>query len=236
MSELDTKAQIPPSLWHNNPSLVQLLGLSPLMAVSDSASKGAALALGTLLVCIFSATAIHLLRRFIDEKWRYLWFSIILASIGTFIILLLQLYWYPLSRELGVYSVLIVCNLALLLQMDNYYQQHNPAKLLGQACSLGIALLLALVLFSMLREFIISGAVFSQWQLLIPNNPQAMASLSNTGELFRFAKLQPAGLILLGLLIALGNSFGAWRSAPLKHRQASRAKRARVSGRLKKDE
>ncbi len=233
MSELDIKARAPVSLWHNNPSLVHLLGLSPLLAVSDSATKGAALGAGTLATCIASALAVWLLQKLIDEKWRYLWFSVILASFGSLILLGLQLYWYPLSRELGVYSVLIVCNLALLLQMDNYYRQESVVSVLKTSSSLGAGILLALLLFSCLREILISGVVFEQWQLLQPGSDLSAVTSSASSERFRFVRLQPAAFILLGLLIALGNRLNVWPGALDHQQKETQVARARVSGALK---
>ncbi len=123
-----------------------------------------------------------------------------------------------------------------MLNMDNYYQNNNLLKTTREASILGVALMLSLVLFAMLREFLITGGVFHDWHLLVPGGSDIDGISQSPGEWLRPVRLHPAGFILLGLLIALGNWLGIWQKTPLDHREESPVRRARVSGVLKKED
>lgn len=233
MSELNLLATRPASIWHNNPSLVHLLGLSPLLAISDSLSKALALGVGLLVTSFVSAVTIRMLSGSINERWRYFWYCIVLASYTSLVVMVLQLGWYPLARELGVYPALIACNFALLLRMESFQRTAHWQQLMLDATRLGLGLLLALVLFATLRELLLYGAVFTDWQLLIPGNTNAMEQTSQVEAWFRFMALPPAAFILLGLLIALGNWLSVWKKTELRHHSDEPVTRARVTGALK---
>ena len=57
-------------LWKNNPALVQLLGLCPLLAVSNTAINGLGLGLATILALLASNGFISLFRKQIPEEAR----------------------------------------------------------------------------------------------------------------------------------------------------------------------
>ncbi|MAC68739.1 MAG: electron transport complex subunit RsxE, partial [Gammaproteobacteria bacterium] len=80
MSELDRFAKSSTTVWSNNPSLAGLMGLSPLLAVSQTAVEGSALALITLLVGLASALTLYGLQRYITSHHLYLWIVIIMAG------------------------------------------------------------------------------------------------------------------------------------------------------------
>ena len=80
MSKLELQAGKPGLVWSNNPVLVQLLGLSPVLAASSSLVYGIGLGIATLLVCILSCVTTSLLASQFSHKWRLVWFMLILAS------------------------------------------------------------------------------------------------------------------------------------------------------------
>lgn len=233
MNELGLQAHQPASVWRNNPSLVHLLGLNPLLAITDSLVKALALGTATMLAVLASAVAVYLLSDLIPSRWRYLWYSIILACLVSLIILPLQLYWYPLARELGIYPALIACNFALLLRMDCFKNSPNAGSILLDAMRLGMGLMLALVLFATVREWLLYGSVLNSWQLLLPGDEPAANMPQPPAVWTHFARLQPAAFMLLALIIALGNWTGLLRPDPLQNRSGTEVERARVSGALK---
>ena len=66
-------------LWSNNPALVQLLGLCPLLAVSGSVVNALGLAIATLLVMVGASTAISLIRHQVPSAVRLPAFVMIIA-------------------------------------------------------------------------------------------------------------------------------------------------------------
>lgn len=235
MSEFRLHSDIPASLWHNNPSLVHLLGISPLLAVSDSSIKALALGLALAVVCCCSAITLVALRSHVQSRFAYLWYAVVLAAFTSLVVLILQLFFYSLYRELGVYCYLIGCNLALLVKMEGYRRSNDYLVVAKDSLKLGLSLLLALLLFAALREILLTGSLFQGWELLIPGEVvEADSKLDSRNSLFRFAALQPAAFILLGLLLATLRKFGKLDLAPPQHRTSTEVERARVTGRLKK--
>lgn len=233
MNELNLQASQPVSVWHNNPSLVHLLGLSPLLAVTDTLVKAVALGVAALLTAVGSALCVYLFANLVASRWQYFWYCIILASLVSLLVLLLQWLWSPLALGLGIYPALIACNSALLLRMDGYTKSPGPGRVLLDATRLGIALMLALVLFATIRELLLYGSVLNGWQLLLPGDSAAVTQAQEPPVWIPFARLQPAAFILLALLIGLGNWTGLLRPVPLQNRTTSEVERARVSGALK---
>ncbi|MCG8414289.1 MAG: hypothetical protein MI746_08730 [Pseudomonadales bacterium] len=235
MSELQLHRELPVAVWRDNPAFAHLLGISPLLAISDSSIKAVALGIALLIVCVSSAMTLSLLSSQIQSRYKFLWYGVILASYTSLVVLVLQLFFFPLARELGIYTYLIACNFALLLKMDGYVGHKELGFVATDSLKLGLSLLLALVLFSVLREIFLTGSLFQGWQLLIPGESLPIeANLDSRSSLFRFMALQPAAFILLGLLLAVLRKFGKLNNSPLLHREQNQAKRARVTGRLKK--
>ena len=77
-------------LWQQNPALVQLLGLCPLLAVSNSFVNALGLAMATLFVLTASNALISSLRRFIHQDIRLPCFVIIIAACTICVELILQ--------------------------------------------------------------------------------------------------------------------------------------------------
>lgn len=207
MSELEYRAGQPASLWQNNPVLVQLLGLSPVLAVSTTIVNGVGLGAATLIVIILSCLTVSVAKSYINATWRFFWYLVILATYTTIVDMLMQWLYLPLYRELGIYIPLIACNIAILVRMETsaYVSPWNLAA--SDAAKTGAGFLLAILLLALVREFIATGSILNDLQLLIPSpllegNASALAV---TGELFTFAKMQPAALILLGLIIGIKN-------------------------------
>ncbi len=107
-------------LWKNNPALVQLLGLCPLLAVSGSVVNALGLGLATMFVLVCSNTAVSLVRNVVSEAIRLPAFVMIIASSVTCIKLLMQAYAFELYQILGIFIPLIVTNCAILGRADAF--------------------------------------------------------------------------------------------------------------------
>lgn len=224
-------------IWQNNPVLVQLLGLSPVLAVSNSLTYGVGLGVATLLVCVFSCLTASLLKNYVGHKWRLVWYMLILASYTTLAETLCQIYYYPLSLKLGIYLPLICCNVAILIRMENVSTRSNWVTATLDATKTGLGFLLAILLVASLRELLIGGTVLANWQLLLPSSSTLAAAITPTDSksFFQFANTQSGVLLLLGMLIAALNFLSQlWHSDAIAE-EVTPAKRARVTGRLSKE-
>lgn len=225
-------------VWKNNPVWVQLLGLSPVLAVSDTLAYGVALGVATLAVCLLACVTATLARKYISQNSRLLWFMLILATYTTLIDILAQVYLYPLYLKLGIYVPLICCNVAIILRMETVSLGSKFLTAVSDGLRTGLGFLLAIIIFAACRELLISGTLFTDWYLLWPAGTSAPAiGEAAPTQLFRFADTQAGALILLGLLAALLNFLRRLMPARENAEQDMPApvSRARVTGRLSRE-
>jgi Na+-translocating ferredoxin:NAD+ oxidoreductase subunit E len=238
MSKLECQAEESQSLWQNNPVLVQLLGLSPVLAVSTSLVNGIGLGIATFIVMLLSCISASLLKAQLNSAWRFTWFLLIMASYTTALDILMQWLYFPLYKQLGIYIPLICCNIAILVRMEVRACNSHWKLAATDAAKSGVAYLLAIVLLAGLKELIGQGTLFSDWQLLIPSTLLTDISPSEIqhDQLFGFAKLQPMAFILLGIIVALKNFTDSYfaKETDTQLGNGATVQRARVTGRLKK--
>ena len=153
-------------LWHNNPGLVQLLGLCPLLGVSSSVVNALGLGLATMLVLTGSNLAVSLIRSAVTDAVRLPAFVMIIAALTTCIELLMQAFTYELYEVLGIFIPLIVTNCVILGRADSFACKNPiiPSVVDGFMMSLGFTLVL--MVLGAMREILGQGVIFSDMQLL----------------------------------------------------------------------
>ncbi|MBT8147614.1 MAG: electron transport complex subunit RsxE, partial [Gammaproteobacteria bacterium] len=126
MNSANSDAIEPSNLWSRNPVIMQLLGISPVLAVSTTLANGIGLGALTALATIPCFLTASLLPRIEAITWRLLFYVLVIASYVSIIVLLTQLTFYPLYRSLGIYVPLICGNAALLYRMELYASHTGP--------------------------------------------------------------------------------------------------------------
>src|SRR5690554_6050633 len=167
MSETVDYGQISKNgLWNNNPALVQLLGLCPLLAVTGSVVNALGLGLATLMVVTSSNMTVSLIRKGVGDAVRLPAFVMIIAALTTCIELLMNAFTYELYAILGIFIPLIVTNCAILGRADAFASKNTviPAALDGFMMSLGF--LAVLVTLGGIREILGNGTLFANMHLL----------------------------------------------------------------------
>ncbi len=217
-------------LWNNNPALVQLLGLCPLLAVTNSAINGLGLGLATLFVLACSNVTVSIIRNWIPSEIRIPVFVMIIAAFVTSVELLMHAYAYGIYQNLGIFIPLIVTNCVIIGRAEAYASKHSAPLALFDGLMMGLGFCLILLVFGGMRELLGHGTLFAGADLLfgdIARNWQLTLFEMHTS--FLLAVLAPGAFIGLGLLIALKN----WMDERLKARQLTPAvtiERARVTG------
>ncbi len=112
-------------LWHDNPGLVQLLGLCPLLAVTTTFKNGLGLGIATLLVVTFSNMLVSATRRWLSSEIRIPIYVLIIASLVTCVELLLKAYFPGLDRSLGIFVPLIVTNCTIVARAELFASRNN---------------------------------------------------------------------------------------------------------------
>ncbi len=205
-------------LWINNQAFVALLGLCPLLAVSNTLINGLGLGLATTLTLILSNSIISLVRHYVGSEVRLPVFVLIIASIVTIIQLVMNAYFYELYLILGIFIPLIVTNCAIIGRAEAYASK-NPV---GASCIDGLAMGLgftsALVVLGAAREIIGSGTLFANAHLMFGEAASNLTMvIIDDYEGFLLAILPPGAFIGLGLLIALKNIIDARQAKPKQH-------------------
>ncbi len=190
-------------LWKNNVALVQLLGLCPLLAVTNSAINGLGLGLATLATLVLSNTLVSLVRNLVRQEVRLPVFVLIIACIVTTIELVMQAWFYELYLVLGIFIPLIVTNCSIVGRAEAFASRNpvGPAALDG--FMMGLGFLLVLLVLGSLREAIGAGTLFAQAELLFgPAAEGWKLTLFNDYGGFLIAVLPPGAFFGLALLIA----------------------------------
>lgn len=202
--------------WAKNTSLVQILGLCPLLAVTTNAVNGIMLSLATILVMALSNAAVASLRNLIPHEIRIPVFILIVAALVTVVDLLFNAQLHELYLVLGIFIPLIVTNCIVLARVEAFAAKNPPLESTLDGIFMGIGMLWTLALLGAMREFIGGGTLFSGIDLVFPSlSPLQLLPADYPGLLL--AILPPGAFILLGCLIAWKN----WLDA----RAASRAGR-----------
>lgn len=222
-------------LWTNNPALVQVLGLCPLLAVTSTVVNAIGLGIATLLVLMGSNLAVSLIRNFVSDSVRLPAFVMIIASFVTCAELLMQAYTYELYQILGIFIPLIVTNCAILGRADAFASKVSPVPALLDGTMMGLGFLAVLVVLGGMREIIGQGTLFADMHLLLGPVAEGwtLHIFSNYPDML-FMVLPPGAFVGLGLLIALKNGIDGKleerRKARTSDTVATGSKRVRVTG------
>lgn len=224
-------------LWENNPALVQLLGLCPLLAVTGSVVNALGLGLATLLVMVGANAAGSLIRNYVADEIRLPAFVMIIASLVTCAELLMQAFTYELYEILGIFIPLIVTNCAILGRVDAFARKNSLLPAIADGFMMGMGFMLVLLLLGGMREAIGQGTLFSSMDLIFGETARAWTIvLVDDYSNFLFAILPPGAFVALGLIIAGKNLI----DAQLKKRAEAKAqpvervdRRVRVTGTVK---
>jgi electron transport complex protein RnfE len=193
-------------LWHNNQSLVALLGLCPLLAVTSNAVNGLGLGLATTLVLTGSNVTVSLIRRLVRQEVRLPVYVLVIASFVTIVDLGMQAYFYELYRVLGIFIPLIVVNCVIIGRAEAFASKNGLARSLVDGLAMGLGSTLVLMTLGGLRELVGQGTLFSQAGNLLGVGAKALTlSLGPDFHGALVAILPPGAFIGLGLLIALRN-------------------------------
>lgn len=223
-------------LWKNNPGLVQLLGLCPMLAVTGSVVNAMGLGLATILVLTGSNFAVSLIRNLVPDAVRLPAFVMIIASYVTCTELLMQAFTYELYEVLGIFIPLIVTNCIILGRADAFAAKNPPLPSLLDGFMMGLGFSLVLLVLGAMREIFGHGTLFANMDLLFgADAAHWKITLIDDYTDFLFAVLPPGAFVGMGLLIALKNII----DSKLKEHQSKQtavpvvgSKRVRVTGKI----
>ncbi len=196
-------------VWSNNPGVVQLLGLCPLLAVTGTVINGLGLGLATMIVLIFSNLLVSVSRKVLRPEVRIPLFVLIIASVVTTLEMLVNAYFHDLYLALGIFLPLIVTNCTIIGRAEAFASRYDPLRALLDALATGIGFLVVLVLLGAMREVLGYGTLFSNAHFLFGEAARGwQITLGEDYGGFLLAILPPGAFMGLGLLVALRNWLG----------------------------
>ena len=197
-------------LWKNNPALVQLLGLCPLLAVTATVINGLGLGIATALVLVGSNITVSLVRNIVRNEIRIPVFVMVIAAFVTIVQLLMNAFTYELYLTLGIFIPLIVTNCAIIGRAEAYASKNPVLPAAIDGLMMGIGFTAILMVLGGMREILGSGTLLAGADRLFgPIAENWTITLFHTEQPFLLAILPPGAFLGMGLLIAIKNTIDA---------------------------
>ncbi len=199
-------------IWKQNTSLVQLLGLCPLLAVSTSLVSGASLGVATVFVMALSSFVVASVRNFIPREIRIPVFILIIAALVTVVDLAMNAWLHELYLVLGIFIPLIVVNCIVLARVEAFAAKNTALAAAWDGAMMGVGMVAALALLGGLRELIGAGTLLQGIEMVIPG-ATALQLLPEDYPGFLISILPPGAFLTLGFMIAGRNWIDARAAA-----------------------
>ena len=160
LKQVSTTDEFVKGLWRDNPIFMQVLGMCPALAVSNTATNALTMGLATTFVLLMSGFSISALRNFIPREARIVCFISIIATFVTAVDYIIQAVSIELSRSLGAFIALIVVNCLILGRAEAFASKNNLGRSLLDGLGMGIGFTAALLVIGVVREALGSGSIF----------------------------------------------------------------------------
>ena len=190
-------------LWEDNPGLVQLLGLCPLLAVTTTFTNGLGLGFATLVVLAMSNALVSMTRRYLRREIRVPVYVLIIASLVTCMELVFEAWLPALNRSLGIFIPLIVTNCAIVARAEIFASRNPVVPSIADGVGMGAGFALLLAALGFVRELFGQGTLFADIGMLVGGTPGGGISLPGDGLLLIL--LPPGAFFALALAVALKN-------------------------------
>ena len=178
-----------------NPTLRQMLGLCPTLAVTTAVTNGIGMGVATTFVLVCSGIVVSLLRNIIPTTMRLPAFITVIAGFVTIVMMVVEAYLPDLNQALGIYLPLIVVNCIVLGRAEVFASKHPVKDAALDGLGMGAGFTLTLVLMSAIRELLGAGTLLG------------FPILLGIVEHMTVFIMPPGGFAVLGVLIAISVVF-----------------------------
>ena len=170
-------------LWRENPVFIQVLGMCPVLAVTNSAVNALTMGLATAFVLCCSNTLVSLLRNFIPKEVRIATYILIIATCVTVVDYVIQAISLDLHRALGAFISLIVVNCLILGRAEAFASRHSVGRSMLDGLGMGLGFTIGLLCLGGVREILGSGSLFTLRLLPSSFQPWVLMLLPSGGFL-----------------------------------------------------
>ena len=193
-------------LWKKNPGIVQLLGMCPLLAVTNTTVNAVGLGLATIVVLTLSNFFVSLIRNLIIKEIRIMVYVIITASMVSSVQMLMEAFTPELYEALGLYIALIATNCIIIARAEMFATNENVFYSTLDGIANGLGFTLVLIVIGICREFIGNGTLFGNMDTLFGEFAQDFEiRVFDQGKGLLISILPPGAFIALGLLVCMKN-------------------------------
>lgn len=182
-------------LYKENPVFRLMLGLCPVLAVSNSVNNALGMGAATTFVLLCSNGVVSLIRNFIPSKIRIPIFIMIIATFVTIVKLVMAAFFPDLSKSLGLFISLIVVNCIILGRAEAYASKNRVFLSIINGLGMGIGFTLALIIIATFREILGNGSWLGI-ELFGPNFKPVLLMI-----------LSPGAFLTIGFVIGFLNWF-----------------------------
>lgn len=148
-------------LWRENPVFVQVLGMCPTLAVTNTAENALAMGLATAFVLLMSNILVSLLRNFVPKQVRIASYILIIATFVTVIDYAIQAISVELHKSLGAFISLIVVNCLILSRAEAFASKNTIGRSILDGLGMGLGFTFALFCLGAVREILGNGSIFN---------------------------------------------------------------------------
>jgi len=189
----DTYQEFIKGLWRDNPVFVQVLGMCPMLAVTNSAVNALAMGGATFFVLVASSFLVSSLKSWIPRQVRISTYIIIIATFVTVTDFTLEALVPTIHKELGAFIPLIVANCMILGRQEAFASRNSVKLAVIDALGMASGFLFALFALGSVREILGEGALFG------------VSLFGPHFEPWVIMILPPGGFLTLGLLLLFFN-------------------------------
>ena len=201
----------------NNPAWAQLLGLCPLLAVSNTVANATGLALASAFVVIGANTSISLLRRIIPDKARLPCFVLVIATFTTLTVMVLEAYAFDLYSRIALFVQIIVTNCMILGRAEVFASRQPVGRALMDALGTAVGFAIALLALGAVREVLGQGTLMADMDLLFGPAAAALTIEVFSTPPLALAVLPPGAFIIAALMFALVQGLANRSNQPSSH-------------------
>lgn len=180
-------------LWKENPVFVQMLGMCPALAVTNSATNALAMGLATTFVLLGSNLVVATIRNAVPKQVRIVTYILVIATFVTVVDYAIAAISLDLHKALGAFISLIVVNCLILGRAEAFASKNGVLRSLLDALGMGLGFTLALLMLGSVREVLGSGSLFG------------VSLFGPSFEPWVIMILPPGGFIMLGLILLTFN-------------------------------
>jgi electron transport complex protein RnfE len=180
-------------IWRDNPVFVQVLGMCPMLAVTNSAINAIAMGGATLFVLVGSSFLVAAFKKWIPKQVRISCFIIIIATFVTIADYTLLALVPVVHKELGAFIPLIVANCMILGRQEAFASKNTVRLAVMDALGMSTGFVIALFTLGAVREILGAGSLFG------------IDLFGAAWEPWVIMILPPGGFLTLGLILLVFN-------------------------------